>query len=413
MTSFNRVTNREVKDCMKRWTINELAAAIGGELVCENTVDSGELVITGIASLEDTKRENIAREDETATPENQNLANENQNIANENQNIANENAVQNVKAQSTIAFVADARMKERARASGVRCLIVGVGASVAGKCCIEVANPKLAFARIAALLQPSRREPAGIDETALIHRSAQIDANVFIGANVIVGRRVRIGRGTQIHSGAQIGDDVTMGEDCVISARVVLYDNTQIANRVVLHAGAVIGADGFGFVRDETANEYVKFPQIGRVVIEDDVEIGANSCVDRAALGETRIGQGTKIDNLVQIGHNVSIGKRVVIAAQTGISGSVVIEDDCVLAGQVGIADHVTLKRGAIIGAQAGVPSGKIIRGEGRIVWGTPARPLEDFKTNHALVNRLPKMREELERLKQLIEELVERNGGS
>lgn len=240
-------------------------------------------------------------------------------------------------------------------------------------------NPKLAFARVAAILHPPAKGTGH-------HGSA------------IISDTARIGEGTQIHAGARIADNVTIGENCVIRANVVIYENTTIGNNVILHAGAVIGADGFGYVKDESG-EYIKFPQIGTVVIEDNVEIGANTCIDRGALGETRIGEGTKIDNLVQVGHNVSIGKRCVIAAQTGISGSVVIEDDCVIGGQVGFGDHVTVKSGAVIGSQAGVLPGKIVRPG--VWWGTPIQPLDEYKRQNAMVKGLGRLRDEVKELKK------------
>jgi UDP-3-O-[3-hydroxymyristoyl] glucosamine N-acyltransferase len=174
---------------------------------------------------------------------------------------------------------------------------------------------------------------------------------------------------------------------------------------VILHAGVVIGADGFGYVRSETG--YHKFPQMGTVVIEDDVEIGANSCVDRGALGETRIGRGTKLDNLVQVGHNVQIGARVVIASQTGISGSTVIEDDAIIGGQVGMGDHARVQSGAIIGSKAGILPGKIVRPG--VWWGVPVQPLADYKRLNAHLGRLPQMRDEIKALRQQVNELVER----
>jgi UDP-3-O-[3-hydroxymyristoyl] glucosamine N-acyltransferase len=177
---------------------------------------------------------------------------------------------------------------------------------------------------------------------------------------------------------------------------------------VVLHAGVVVGADGFGYVRDP-AGVYHKFPQVGTVVIEDDVEVGANSCIDRGALGTTRVGRGTKIDNLVQVGHNVEIGERVVIAAQTGISGSTVIESDAVIGGQVGFGDHARVQSGAVIGSQAGVLPGKIVRPG--VWWGTPVQPLEEYKRLNALWGRLPRMREEIQELKRQLKELTERLG--
>jgi UDP-3-O-[3-hydroxymyristoyl] glucosamine N-acyltransferase len=202
---------------------------------------------------------------------------------------------------------------------------------------------------------------------------------------------------------------VKVGRDCVLHPNVALYDGVTLGDRVVLHAGVVVGADGFGYVRD-AAGVYHKFPQVGAVVIEDDVEIGANSCVDRGALGATRVGRGTKIDNLVQIGHNVEIGERVVIAAQTGVSGSTVIESDAVIGGQVGFGDHARVQSGAIIGSQAGVLPGKIVRPG--VWWGTPIQPLEEYKRLNALWGRLPRMREEITELKRQLKELTERLDG-
>ncbi|MDQ3322830.1 MAG: UDP-3-O-(3-hydroxymyristoyl)glucosamine N-acyltransferase, partial [Acidobacteriota bacterium] len=189
----------------------------------------------------------------------------------------------------------------------------------------------------------------------------------------------------------------------IIHPNCVIYDNVSIGHDCVIHAGAIIGADGFGFVRDDEGS-YIKFPQIGTVVIEDDVEIGANSCVDRGSLGVTRIGKGTKIDNLVQIAHNVTIGERVVIASQTGISGSTVIEDDCVIGGQVGFGDHARVLSGAIIGSKAGVLPGKIVRAG--VWWGVPVQPLNEYKRQNAYVKSLPRLREEIKELKKQIKEI-------
>jgi len=190
---------------------------------------------------------------------------------------------------------------------------------------------------------------------------------------------------------------------------VVLYDGVVLGERVVLHAGACIGADGFGYVRDDMG--YHKFPQIGTVIIEDDVEIGAHTCVDRAALGRTRIGRGTKLDNLVHVGHNCDIGERVVIAAQTGISGSVTIEDDCVIGGQVGFGDHIRVLSGAVIGSKAGVLPGKIVRPG--VWWGIPIQPLHEFKRLNAHMNRLPQMRDELKELRRKIAALEKKSEDS
>ena len=264
---------------------------------------------------------------------------------------------------------------------------------------IRVKNPKLAFAKVAEILHQSKQQ-SGINSTAQIAESAKIGKNVFVSAFAIIGESAEIGDNSQIFENVKIAENVKIGADCVIFPNVVIYENTSIGNNVKLHAGTIIGADGFGFVRDG-ANGYVKFPQIGTVVIEDNVEIGANSCVDRGALGETRIGEGTKIDNLVQIAHNVQIGKRVIIAAQTGISGSTIIEDDCVIGGQVGMGDHATVKSGAIIGSQAGVLPNKIVRAG--VWWGTPVQPLDEYKRQNALVKGLSRLKDEVKQLKKLV----------
>jgi UDP-3-O-[3-hydroxymyristoyl] glucosamine N-acyltransferase len=267
---------------------------------------------------------------------------------------------------------------------------------------IKVKNPKLAFARVAAVLHPPKNRGTFRHATAVISESARLGADLFIGAFVCVGDNTEIGDGTQIRAGAKIGDNVKIGAGCVIHPNVFIEDNSTIGDNTILHYGVSIGADGFGYVRDG-ANGYVKFPQIGTVSIGNDVEIGAHTCVDRGALGMTTIGDGTKIDNLVQIAHNVQIGRRVVIASQTGISGSTVIEDDCVIGGQVGFGDHATVKSGAIIGSQAGVLPGKIVR-EG-VWWGTPVQPLDEYKRQNAHVKGLARLREEVKELKKQIKE--------
>jgi UDP-3-O-[3-hydroxymyristoyl] glucosamine N-acyltransferase len=191
----------------------------------------------------------------------------------------------------------------------------------------------------------------------------------------------------------------------VLHPGVTLYDDVTIGDRVILHASVCIGADGFGYVRDhDNTVGHHKFPQLGTVVIEDDVELGAHTCVDRAALGQTRIGRGTKIDNMVHVGHNCDIGERVVIAAQTGISGSVIIEDDVVIGGQVGFGDHIRVLSGAVIGSKAGVLPGKIVRPG--VWWGIPIQPLDEYKRLNAHLGRLPQMREEIKELRKQLEEL-------
>jgi UDP-3-O-[3-hydroxymyristoyl] glucosamine N-acyltransferase len=295
---------------------------------------------------------------------------------------------------------------ENAAQTGASCLIVPENFDAETSIpIIKVKNPKLSFARIAAVLHPPKKREIIRHESAVVSESAKLGKDMFIGAFVCIGDNSEIGAGTQIRAGAKIGDNVRIGKNCVIHPNVFIEDNCTIGNNTILHCGVVIGADGFGYVRDG-ANGYVKFPQIGTVTIGDDVEIGANTCVDRGALGETRIGNGTKIDNLVQIAHNVQIGERVVIASQTGISGSTVIEDDCVIGGQVGFGDHATVKTGAIIGSQAGVLPGKIVRSG--VWWGTPVQPLDEYKRQNAHVKGLARLKEEVKELKKQLKEKSE-----
>jgi UDP-3-O-[3-hydroxymyristoyl] glucosamine N-acyltransferase len=317
--------------------------------------------------------------------------------------------------EGDIAFVEDARLLERARESRASCLIVPEGATVEemllleGVCLIESSHPKLAFALIAELLHPPATQPHAVHPTAIIAESATLDASVFVDAFVKIGERASVGALTQVYAGVSIGNDVSIGRDCVIHPGVVLYDNVQLGDRVILHAGVVVGADGFGYVR--AADGYKKFPQLGSVSIADGVEIGAHTCIDRGALGVTSIGRGTKIDNLVQIAHNVSIGERVVIAAQTGISGSTVIEDDAIIGGQVGMGDHARVEKGAIIGSKAGILPGKIVRAG--VWWGIPVQPLDQYKRLNAHLARVPQMREEMKELRKQLEVLAEKISGS
>jgi len=252
-------------------------------------------------------------------------------------------------------------------------------------------QPRLAFARAGKVVCPPRRREPGIASTAFVHDSAKIGKLVSVEPGCYIGEGTVIGDRTRIGVGGFIAPRVTLGSDCSIKARVTIYSDTTIGDRVVVQAGAVLGSDGFGYVRDQTTGVYEKFPQVGRLEIGDDVEIGANVTVSRGALDATVIGAGTKLDSQVHVGHNVHIGKNVVIAAQTGISGSVVIEDNAVIAGQVGIADHVRIQEGVILGAQCGVPSHKVIRGKGVIFWGTPARPIREYLKQLAVLARLAK----------------------
>ena len=309
--------------------------------------------------------------------------------------------------EGEIAYVENEKLFAAAVESKASCLIVkeGLAERFRNRTLIEVANPKLAFSLIGAALHPPvRREPT-IHPTAVVAETADIALTAYVGPNVYVGEDTRVGAYTRLESGVVLGANVNVGDDCVLHPNVVLYDGVSIANRVILHAGVCLGADGFGYVRHDLG--YQKFPQIGTVVIEDDVEIGAHTCVDRAALGRTRIGRGTKLDNMVHVGHNCDIGERVVIAAQTGISGSVVIEDDAVIGGQVGFGDHTRVLKGAVIGSKAGILPGKIVRPG--VWWGIPVQPLDEYKRMNAHMNRLPQMRDAIKKLHKEIEELREK----
>ena len=254
-------------------------------------------------------------------------------------------------------------------------------------------HPKLAFARAARMLRPNClvSGDAPIDETAVVHSSAALAAGVSVEARAVIGEHVRIGEATRVGAGCAIGAGVTIGRECEIYPNVTIYPGTTVGDRVIVHAGAVLGSDGFGYVRERKTGHYEKFPQVGRLVIEDDVEIGANATVDRGALDETHIRRGTKIDNLVHIGHNCQIGEDVIIAAQTGLSGSITIENGVILGGQVGIGEHARIEEGVMLGGQGGVLPNKILRGKGVAFWGTPAQPLREYLKQLATLTRLAK----------------------
>jgi UDP-3-O-[3-hydroxymyristoyl] glucosamine N-acyltransferase len=250
-------------------------------------------------------------------------------------------------------------------------------------------QPRLAFARAAQLLCPAPERKRGIHPSAIVHPSAQLAEGVTIEDHVVVGEDAYIGESTRIGAGSVIGARVSIGRNCDLYANVTVYPGVRLGNRVIVHAGAVLGSDGFGYVRDQVTGRYEKFPQIGRLEIEDDVEIGANTTLDRGALDVTRIGRGAKIDNLVHIGHNCQIGEDVVIAAQTGLSGSITIEKNVVLGGQVGIGEHARIEEGVMLGGQGGVLPNKVLRGKGIAFWGTPAKPVREYLKGLAVLARL------------------------
>jgi UDP-3-O-[3-hydroxymyristoyl] glucosamine N-acyltransferase len=297
----------------------------------------------------------------------------------------------------SLVFVDDAQHLDTALRSSAAAVIAGdfaigdfTASPTASKPILISAQPRLAFARAARLLRDPDRNRA-VHPSAIVPASAELGKNVAIGPRAILGEHVKVGDETVIGSGSVIGDDAVIGSHCRIDPNVAIYPGTILGDRVIVQAGAVLGSAGFGYVRDSETGRYEQSPQIGRLVVEDDVEIGANSTIDRGALDETRIRRGSKIDNLVHLGHNVQIGENVVIAAQAGLSGSVTIEDNVVMGGQVGIGDHARIEAGAMLGGQCGILPKKVLRGKGVVFWGTPARPVREYLKELAFISRSAK----------------------
>ena len=305
------------------------------------------------------------------------------------------NGVASISAASAgdVVFVQDEKTLPAALQSRAAAVIAGSFAEehTSSKPLLIAVHPRLAFAKAAALLKNSGHRSAGIHATAVVHESAKLGDRISVAEHASVGQDANIGNRTWIGAGAVIGADVVIGEDCHIHPNVTVYPGTQIGNRVIVHAGTVLGSDGFGYVRDPATGRHEKFPQIGKLLIEDDVEIGANTTIDRGALEMTRIGRGTKIDNLVHIGHNCQIGENVIIAAQAGFSGSITIENHVVIGGQVGVGEHARIQEGVMLGGQAGVLPKKILRGKGTAFWGTPAKPLREYLRSLAALARIGK----------------------
>jgi UDP-3-O-[3-hydroxymyristoyl] glucosamine N-acyltransferase len=268
---------------------------------------------------------------------------------------------------------------------------------------VLAANPYLAMARAVALLHPPPAPPAGVHPTAVVDATAELGQDVHVGALAAIGARVRVGARTVIHPHVVLYPGAQVGADCLLHSGVQVREECRLGDRVIVQNGAVIGADGFGFAKD-TEGRYEKILQIGTVVIEDDVEIGALTAVDRAALGETRIGRGTKIDNLVQIGHSVTIGRDSVLAGQVGIAGSTRVGDRVVMAGQVGVVGHISIGDGAIVTAQTGVP-GDVE--PGAVISGSPAIENRAWLKSIAVFARLPELQKRVRQLERRLEEMI------
>ncbi len=343
----------------------ELAARVGGEVVGD-----GELHLEGVAALEE------------AGP-------------------------------AQISFFSNRKYRREFEQSRAGAVVVEPEEEVpAGRAALRVHNAYLAFAKITTLFNPPARARPEVAPEAVVHPSARVHPSAQVMPLASVGPGAEVGAGTILHPGVQIGEGARVGAGCLLYANVVVREQCVIGDRVILQPGVVIGSDGFGFAFDPEGEgqgpRHFKFPQVGIVVVEDDVEIGANTCVDRAALGVTRIGRGTKIDNLVQIAHNVEVGPLSLLVSQVGISGSTKLGMGVVAAGQVGIVGHLKIGDGARIGAQSGVTNDVEA---GATVAGSPARPHTAWLKNMASLDHLAEMRRELIRLRKELERLQSAQG--
>lgn len=349
---------------MLTFTVNELAAAVGGKVIGD-----GELIIRGIKGIAE------------AGP-------------------------------AEITFLANPKYKPALASTRAAAIIAGEGVAAEAKgvnpqlTFIEVKKPYVAFAKVLGMFTPPRQFPRGISPLAVVAPNARLGADVAVGPYAVLEEGVVVGDGTVIGPGVFIGKDSTIGAGCLIYANVSIREGVKIGDRCIIHHGAVIGSDGFGFATDDGV--HIKIPQVGGVIIEDDVEVGANTTIDRGTMGDTRIGRGTKIDNLVQIAHNVQIGEGTLIAAQTGIAGSTVVGKYCVFGGQVGVVGHITIGDHAVLAAQAGV-SKSVPAGE--TYFGYPARPIMEVKKNEARISLLEKLYARVKKLESEVERLKGEKG--
>ena len=338
------------------FTVKEIADSVGGEVIGD-----GQTVITGINSLEEASH-------------------------------------------GEISFFSDRRYAEYIKKTKASALLVSKGRGLYRGPQVVVSDPALAYVKVAGLFAPSAPRFSGISQKAVIHESSRIGDNVSIYPLVYVGEGAVIGDDVILFPGVFVGERVRVGNKTVVHPNVTIMHDCIIGNEVIIHAGSVIGSDGFGFVRDGSAN--IKIPQIGIVQIDDRVEIGSNSSIDRAALGKTWIKRGVKTDNLVQIGHNVVIGEDSIVVALAGISGSVHIGREVIVGGQVGISDHLKIGDRAMIGSQSGVAK-SIPAGE--VVSGTPAMPHRLWLRTRALITQLPLFNNRIRSLEKKVEELEKR----
>jgi UDP-3-O-[3-hydroxymyristoyl] glucosamine N-acyltransferase len=299
-----------------------------------------------------------------------------------------------------LSFIRSASFLPQLAASGASALIALPGLDLGGRPALRSDDPSRDFYRAARLLVSPEPAVPGVDATALVASDARIDPAATVGPHCVLGRGVVVGARSVLHAGVVLYDGARVGDDCVLHARCVVAAASELGDRVVLQPGVVIGGAGFGFVGGEDGG-LRKAYDLGRVVVEDDVDIGANSTIDRGTLGETRIGRGTKIDNLVQIGHNCLIGENVTIVAQVGLAGGVRVESGAFLLGQAGVAGHVTIGAGALVGGQAGVT--RSVAPDAR-VFGLPARDRRAWQKESVALKRLPELLKRVRALEDRIE---------
>lgn len=269
---------------------------------------------------------------------------------------------------------------------------------------VKVPNAYAALASLLEMVNSATPRKSGLEEMSFVSPTATLGEEVYVGAFAYIADNVKIGSKSVIHPQVYVGDNVTIGEECILYPGVKIYSNCVIGDRCIIHSGAVIGADGFGYSKESEA--YHKIPQIGNVVIEEDVEIGANTTIDRAVMGSTVIRRGVKLDNLIQIAHNCDIGEHTAMAAQVGVAGSTKIGENCVLGGQVGIGGHITIGKNSQVGAQSGIISNTK---EGSEIMGSPAMPVKSFFKSSIIVPKLPDMYRQLNAMEKELAELKKR----
>ncbi|WP_372755287.1 UDP-3-O-(3-hydroxymyristoyl)glucosamine N-acyltransferase [Labilibaculum sp.] len=270
---------------------------------------------------------------------------------------------------------------------------------------IRVEDAYQALAKLLEMYEQSKPQKTGIEEPSFVSKSAKLGEKIYIGAFAYIGSNVNIGNNVKIYPHTFIGDNVTIGDNCILNSGVKVYEGCKIGADCIFHSGVVIGGDGFGFA-PSSANDYKKVPQVGNVVIEDYVEIGSNTCVDRATMGSTIIRKGVKLDNLIQVAHNVEIDENTVIASQTGIAGSAKIGKNCMIGGQVGIVGHLSIANEVKIAAQSGI--GRAIKKEGTVLQGSPAFDFGPYQKSYVLFKNLPKLREQIIELEKQVKSLTE-----